>query len=77
MPPQIQAHSADYDNNNSLLNGGKDALESSAQTTKHFQVKFFSDWEGYGCVASQDIERYTVFHTSKSLSSKALRSRML
>lgn len=62
MPPQIQAHSADNDNNNNLLNGGKETLDSSAQATNHFRVKWFSDWEGYGCVASRDIERYTVIH---------------
>ena len=57
MPPQTNAKEDD-----NLLNIGEELLDSSTQTKQHFEVKWFSDWEGYGCVASQDIERYTLIH---------------
>ena len=62
MPPQNQARS-DNDSEN-LLNSGGEILDSSTstETTKYFEVKWFSDWEGYGCVAARDIERYTLIH---------------
>ena len=64
MPPQNQALTADDNDSNNLLKGCKKTLDSSTstETTEYFQVKWFSDWEGYGCVASRDIERYTLIH---------------
>jgi hypothetical protein len=58
MPPQN--HSSVDDNSTDLLNGGEEIL--AIETTKHFEVKWFSGWEGYGCVASHDIERYSLIH---------------
>ena len=29
---------------------------------QYFSISWFSDWEGYGCVASRDIEKHTLIH---------------
>eukprot|EP00957_Ditylum_brightwellii_P095007 7235236-Ditylum_brightwellii.AAC.1 len=39
----------------------------SKEETKYFTVQWFSEWEGYGCVASQDIEKHTLIHVESPL----------
>lgn len=34
-------------------------------TNEYFSVKWFSDWEGYGCVASRDIYKNTLVHAEE------------
>ncbi|KAL7452143.1 hypothetical protein ACHAWC_003867 [Mediolabrus comicus] len=60
MPPQNQQVDAADDDRNKVLNGVEEITQTA--TKQLFEVKWFSDWEGYGCVASQDITRYTLIH---------------
>ena len=32
---------------------------------EYFSVKWFSDWEGYGCVALRDVDEHTLIHTEE------------
>ncbi len=61
MPPQNQ-HQLDAadDDRSKVLNGVEEITQTT--TKQVFNVKWFSDWEGYGCVASEDITRYTLIH---------------
>eukprot|EP00957_Ditylum_brightwellii_P142974 10893798-Ditylum_brightwellii.AAC.1 len=35
---------------------------NEVEGNKYFTVQWFSEWEGYGCIASQDIDQHTLIH---------------
>ncbi|KAL7537315.1 hypothetical protein ACHAXR_007733 [Thalassiosira sp. AJA248-18] len=47
-----------------LLQTESVAFDASA-TNEYFSVTWFSDWEGYGCVALKDIDKHTLIHVEK------------
>ena len=38
---------------------------NQSNASEYFSVKWFSDWEGYGCVALRDINEHTLIHTEE------------
>lgn len=55
---------SDIDCHDRLLQRESDAVDVST-TNEHFSVKWFSDWEGYGCIALKDIEKHTLIHVEE------------
>ena len=39
----------------------------SSLSNEYYAVKWFSEWEGYGCVALQDIGKHTIIHEEEPM----------